>query len=224
MSDAKGTTTKKREEKKIHPCVVNVLKEFVGVTTITRRILNLGVNLTVGKLLASAPAIEKQFTKAISEDNAVQFCVNTLECSEGLETRKPRSWYFMGSPKAKVGLEDRSKVTILLDTDAKINVIIRKVIKDASLAMRRALKLEIVSHTGYSHSFLGLCKDVEVSIRRLQTRHPIFIVETGDHNFVLGQLVLNSVKFSQEYKLDGIFGIITYPYTQQSAVFWTLTF
>ena len=31
---------------------------------ITKRILDLGVNLTVGELLASAPAVEKQLTKA----------------------------------------------------------------------------------------------------------------------------------------------------------------
>ena len=38
---------------------------------ITKRILDLGVNLTVGKLLASAPAVEKQLTKAITKDKAV---------------------------------------------------------------------------------------------------------------------------------------------------------
>ena len=71
MPDAEGTTAKKTVERKKHPCVVNVLKESVGATTITKRILDLDVNLTVGKLLASAPAVEKQLTKATSEDEAV---------------------------------------------------------------------------------------------------------------------------------------------------------
>ena len=31
----------------------------------------------VGELLASTPAVEKQLTKAISEDKAIQFHVNT---------------------------------------------------------------------------------------------------------------------------------------------------
>lgn len=64
---------KKSVERKRHPRVVGVLKQSVGATMITKRIFDLGVNLTVGELLASAPAVEKQLTKAITEDKAVQF-------------------------------------------------------------------------------------------------------------------------------------------------------
>lgn len=58
-----------------------MLKEFVGATTIAKRILDLKVNLTVDELLVSVPAIEKQLTKAITEDKTMQFRVNTLELS-----------------------------------------------------------------------------------------------------------------------------------------------
>lgn len=222
MPDAEAITTKKTVETKRHPHVVNVLKESVGTTTITKHILDLDVNLTIGKLLTSAPAVEKQLTKAISEDKAVQFRVNTLESSKAVETKKPRSWYSIGSPKAKVRLEDGSKVTTLLDTGAEINVMTREVMEDKGLAIQRGPKLELVFHTSHSRLFLGLCKDVEVVIGRLKTKHPIFVVKTRDHDLVLGQPFLNSVKFSQEYKPDGIFGTITHPYTHQSAIFRTL--
>lgn len=46
-------------EKKIYPQVVNILKESIGVTTITNQILDLGISLTVDKLLMFALAIEK---------------------------------------------------------------------------------------------------------------------------------------------------------------------
>ena len=198
------------------------MKESVGVTTITKRILDLRVNFTVGELLASAPAVEKQPTKAISEDEAVQFRVNTLSSAEDLETTSPYSWYSMGSLKAKFRLEDSSKVTALLDTGAEMNVMTRELMEDANLAMRRGPKLELVSHTGHSRPFLGLCEDVEVAIGELKTRHLIFVVEAGDHDLVLGQPFLNSVKFSQEYKSDGIFDTITHRHTHQTAVFWAL--
>lgn len=71
--------TKKGLERKRNPRVVNVLKESVGATTITKRILDLKVSLTVEKILASAPTVEKQLTKAISEDEAVQFRVNSVD-------------------------------------------------------------------------------------------------------------------------------------------------
>ena len=42
----------------------------------------------------------------------------------------------MGSPKAKVRLEDGFKVIALLDTGAEINVMTQKIIEDANLAMQ----------------------------------------------------------------------------------------
>ena len=71
MPDEEVTKPKKQVERKKHPRVINVLKEVVGATTITKLILDLEVNLTVGELLVSAPVIEKQLTKAISEDGTV---------------------------------------------------------------------------------------------------------------------------------------------------------
>lgn len=58
--------------------------------------------------------------------------------------------------------------------------------EDAGLAMRCGLKLELMSHTGHSCSFLNLCKKIGVAIGGLKTRHPIFVVEQGDHDLVLG--------------------------------------
>ncbi len=94
--------------------------------------------------------------------------------------------------------------------------------EDAVLAIRRGLKLELISHTGHGCLFLGHCEAAEMAIGGLKTRHPIFVVENGDHDLVLGQTFLNLVKFSQEYKPDGIFGTITHPYTQQLVFFRTL--
>ena len=48
------------------------------------------------------------------------------------------------------------------------------------------------------------------------------MIEAVDHDLILGQPFLNSVKFGQEYKPDGIFGTITYLYTHQTAIFQTL--
>lgn len=72
---------KKTVEKKEHLQVVNVLKEFIGDTNITKHILNLEVNFIVGELLVSALVVEKQLTKVITKDKTVQFWVNTLQPS-----------------------------------------------------------------------------------------------------------------------------------------------
>lgn len=71
MLDIEAREPKKTVKKKKHLQVVNVWKESISATTITKDILDLGVNLTVSKLLASASAIEKQLTKAIIEDKVI---------------------------------------------------------------------------------------------------------------------------------------------------------
>lgn len=198
------------------------MKKSIGATTITKQIMDLGVNFTIDELLVSAPAIEKQLIKAISEDKAIQFCINTLGSVEILEAVTSYFCYSMGSPKANVYLEEGFKVIALLDTGAKINIMTKKLIKETNLAMRRGSKVELVLYTGHSQPFFGVCKDVEVVIGGIKTRHPIFLIETEDHDLVLGQPFLNSVKFSQEYKPNEIFGTITHPDTHQTAVFCTL--
>lgn len=58
-----------------------MLKESIGTTTITKRILDLEVNLIVDELLALALAVKKQLIIAITKDKAVEFRVDTLESS-----------------------------------------------------------------------------------------------------------------------------------------------
>lgn len=118
----------------------------------------------------------------------------------------------MRSLKIKVRLKDGFKVIALLDTGAEMDVMTRDLIEDINLAMRQGLKLELVSHMRYSYPFFGLCNNVEVAIKEFKIRHPIFGFQARDHDFVLGQLFLNSIKFIQKYKLDRIFNTIMHPH------------
>ena len=76
---------KKNIKKKKHSQVYNVLKKSVEATNITNQILDLGSSLTVDNLIVSLPAIEKQLTKTIFEDEVFQFYVNTLELAKVLK-------------------------------------------------------------------------------------------------------------------------------------------
>lgn len=81
MLGAEASEPKTTVKKKKHPRIVHVLKEFIGATTITKCILGLEINLTVGELLFSASDDEKQFTKTITKDKTMQFSVITLKSS-----------------------------------------------------------------------------------------------------------------------------------------------
>lgn len=83
--------------------------------------------------------------------------------------------------------------------------------KDTSLAIRRGSKLEFVLYTGHSRHFRGFHEDVKFAIRGLTSRHLIIVDENEDHDLVLGQAFLNSIRFGYEYKLYRIFDTITHP-------------
>lgn len=162
------------------------MKELVRASTITKHILDIGVTFIVVKLLVSAAGVKKQLTKAIFKDKAIQFRINTLGLAEVLEAFSSNVCYFMGSSKTKVYLKDGPKVTALLDINVEINVMTTELMENINLAMRQGHKLELVSYTRYSQPFCGFCKNLEIANRGLKTRYPIFVVEAGDHNLILG--------------------------------------
>lgn len=55
----KASKLKKSMEKRKHLRIINILKKFIIVTTITKPILDLKMNLTIDELLTSAPVIKK---------------------------------------------------------------------------------------------------------------------------------------------------------------------
>lgn len=73
MPDAEAVESRKAIEKKSYPQIVNLLKKSVGAITITKRILNLRVNLTIGKLLALAPAIKNSLQKLLLRTRPYNF-------------------------------------------------------------------------------------------------------------------------------------------------------
>lgn len=86
MLDSEPVVCKKETRRKKYPRVVRILKKSVEVTMIIKRILDLGVKLTVEEFLVLAPAVKKKLIKAIIEDKAIQFRVNSLDMDSDQET------------------------------------------------------------------------------------------------------------------------------------------
>lgn len=71
MLNMETSESKKIIKKKKYLQNFNILKKFIRVMTITNHILNLEINLTIGKLLVLALVIKKQLTKTIIKDKAM---------------------------------------------------------------------------------------------------------------------------------------------------------
>lgn len=187
--------TKKNFKSKEYPWVINVLKELVEATIITKSYLDPRDSLTIGELLALAPTVEKQFTKAISKHESIHLRVSLVNVDN--LTNLSNCWYSIGFLKIKIRPEDGFKVTAFVDIRVEINVKTREVIEDTRLTIKNVPRLELIFHIFHSQPCLGLCEDVEITISRLKTRHHIFVLEAEDYDLVLGHLFLNTLKFWQ---------------------------
>ncbi len=163
MNNIKNIVKKDVKQKK-HPKAVNFLKESVCATTITKRILILEVNVTLGELLALAPEIKKQLTRAIIEDEAIQLYISTLDIESCNDSSSLHLWYSMDFTNTNVLLKESFKVMALIETGVEINVMTKEVMEDAGLTIGKKLDLELVFHTSYSQFFLKIGEDVEVAV------------------------------------------------------------
>lgn len=93
-------------KRKKYPRVVGVLKKLIGAIMIIKYIFDLGIILTVGKLLPSTPLVKKQLIKAIIENKALQFCVNSLNVNDYQKVSTNYTWNSISSSKAKMHLKD----------------------------------------------------------------------------------------------------------------------
>lgn len=100
-------------------------------------------------------------------------------CLGCYEKRAPPSLKEPPSIPLSLVIQQYSEVLGLLNIRAESNVMTRKVIEDASLAMRRGCRLELVSYTRHNRPFLGFCEDVKVGVCGLGTRHRTFAPISG---------------------------------------------
>lgn len=56
-----------------------------------------------------------------------------------------------------------------------MNIINKKVLENIVFAMQYSSKLELIFCNSYSHFFSIFCKNVKNAIKKLKTRHPIFL-------------------------------------------------
>lgn len=133
--DKHKASGKQNTKKKTHPRVIEELKESIRAIIITKQILDLRINFTINKQLVSAPTVKKQLIKVITKNNAIQFRVNSLNIDNYKETLASYFCYSISSLKINMLLENAPKTLVLINTGTKINVLNKKVMENASLAM-----------------------------------------------------------------------------------------
>lgn len=84
--------------------------------------------------------------------------------------------------KTKIDLKDNFKVKIFLNTLIKINIIFKKLMKNIYLAIKQKSKLKLVSYIRYNYLFFGFCKKIQIVIKDLKIKYPIFVIKIRDYD------------------------------------------
>jgi uncharacterized membrane protein len=58
-------------------------------------------------------------------------------------------------------------------------------------------------------NFDDVCDDVELNIKKIKTRHHVFVVAYIDHQFVLKQSFLIYFSVNYDYRFDEIYALLT---------------
>jgi hypothetical protein len=99
----------------------------------------------------------------------------------------------------------------LLDSEAEINMITRRLMNIVDMTMRPGSRLRLISYTRHDMGRDGVCTDVEVDVGGLCTIHHIFVVAYADHQLVLRQFFLTDVFINYDYRNDGVYAMMSNP-------------
>jgi hypothetical protein len=93
----------------------------------------------------------------------------------------------------------------LLNSKAKINVMIKKLMNKTRIIMRFESRFRLIFHIDHDMNFDEICDDVKLNIEKLKTRHYIFVIVHANHQFVLDQFFLIDLNANYDYYLDEVY-------------------
>ncbi len=82
-------------------------------------------------------------------------------------------------------IEKTMRVLKLMNSDVEINVMTRRLMNKIDITMRSDLRLRLIFHIEHDMNFDDVCDDVELNIKKMKTRHHVFVVVHVNHQFVL---------------------------------------
>ena len=88
-------------------------------------------------------------------------------------------------PQAKVWLNGEFCKT-LINTEAEINVMIKKIQERLNLPIQLDSTLRLISHSEHKQNFIGIYEDINITIGDITTQQHIFIVDSANHILIFG--------------------------------------
>ncbi len=158
------------------------------------------------EIIVFASLAQKIFFKTLSEENVIKFHVNSIKF-RSITQKKKEQWYVSEFFKAKIIIEDVVKIIELMNSETKINVMIKRLMNKTKIIMRFESRLRLIFHIEHDMNFDEICDDVELNIEELKTRHHIFVIVHANHQLVFDQFFLTDLSANYDYRSNEIYVI-----------------
>ncbi len=184
--------------------IIDIWKNEIDEKEFLIKLKSAQIIFSLIEIIVFASLAQKIFFKTLSDEDVIKFHVNLIR-SRSTTQKKEKQWYVCEFSKAKIIIEDVVRIIELMNSEAKIDVMIKRLMNKTKIIMRFESRLRLISHIEHDMNFDEIYDDVELNIEELKTRHHIFVIAHADHQLVLDQFFLTDLSANYDYRSDEVY-------------------
>ncbi len=164
--------------------IIDIWRNEMNEKKFLIKLKNAQIIFSLIEIIVFVSFAQKIFFKILFDEDVIKFHVNSIR-SRSITQKKEKQWYVCEFFKTKIIIKNVVKITKLMNSETKINVMIKRLMNKTRIIMRFESRLRLISHIDHDMNFDEICDDVKLNIERLKTRHHIFVIIHANHQLIL---------------------------------------
>ncbi len=184
--------------------IIDIWKNEIDEKEFSIKLKNAQIIFSFVEIIVFVSFVQKIFSKILFEDDVIKFHVNSIK-SRSITQKREEQWYVCEFFKAKIIIEDVVKIMELMNSETKINVMIKRLMNKTKIIMRFESRFRLIFHIDHDMNLDEICDNVELNIEKLKTRHRIFVIAHANHQLVFDQSFLIDLNANYDYRFDEVY-------------------
>jgi hypothetical protein len=187
--------------------IIDIWRNEIDEKEFLAKLKSAQVIFSLIEVIVFASLAQKIFFKILSDEDVIKFHVNLIRSRSTTQKRR-KQWYVCEFSKTKIIIKDVVRITELINSEAKINVIIKRLMNKTKIIMCFESRLRLIFHIDHDMNFDEVCDDVELNIEKLKIRHHIFVIAHANHHLVFDQFFLTDLIANYDYRSDEVYVVL----------------
>ncbi len=187
--------------------IIDIWRNEINEKEFLIKLKNAQVIFSLIEVIVFVSLAQKIFFKILSDEDVIKFHVNLIR-SRSTTQKEEKQWYVYEFFKAKIIIEDVVRIIELMNSKAKINVMIKRLMNKTKIIMCLESRFRLIFHIDHDMNFDEVCDDVKLNIEKLKIRHHIFVIAHANHQLVLDQSFLTDLNANYDYRSDEVYVVL----------------